>query len=54
MVLSTVSVLAMGLLGAGVAAGIAVLVALALVMLVLVAVINAITILGRLLETLEK
>jgi hypothetical protein len=53
MVLSIASVLAMGLLGVGVVAGIALLIALALASLAVVAVDNAITVLGRLLDTLE-
>jgi hypothetical protein len=53
MVLSIASVLAMGLLGVGVAAGAALLVAVALTGLVLVAVVNAITLLGRLLDAFD-
>ena len=53
MVLSTVSVVGMAALGIGFTAGIAILVAISLVTLVLVALINTITMLGRLLDTLD-
>lgn len=53
MVLFAVSVVGMAALGLGVVAGIAVLVAIALATLALVALVNAITVLGRLLDTLD-
>jgi hypothetical protein len=53
MVLSALSVLGMGLLGAGLAVEVAVIVAVALATLVVVAVVNAVTVLGRLLDALE-
>jgi hypothetical protein len=53
MVLSAVSVLAIAGLGFGVAAGIVALVGVAAATLVVVALANAITVLGRLLDTYD-
>lgn len=53
MMLAAVSVVGMAVLGVGVAAGIAIVVAVAVSTLVLVALVNAITMLGLLLDTLD-